>query len=256
VTARLGHTVTGDADAPVVVLGSSLGTTGAMWDPQLTVLATRFRVVAYDHRGHGGSDSPPPPYQIADLGRDVLGLLDAIGVERFHYAGLSLGGMVGMWLASEVPDRVDRLALLCTSAALAAPDPWYERAAAVRGDGLASIAGPVVSRWFTPGFAIAHPEVVERHRSMLLAASVDGYAACCEAIAEMDQRARLAQISAPTLVIAAREDLAIPPPHSEAIAAAVPAARFELIDDAAHLASVEQPAVITRLLVEHFEDGQ
>jgi 3-oxoadipate enol-lactonase len=255
VTAHLAHTVTGPADAPVVVLGSSLGATGAMWDPQLPELAARFRVVAYDHRGHGGSDAPPAPYEIADLGRDVLALVDELGIGRFHYAGLSLGGMVGMWIASEVPDRVDRLALLCTSAALNAPEPWHERAAAVRLGGLAAVVDVVLSRWFTPGFAIAHPDVVARHRAMLLTPSAEGYAACCGAIAEMDLGARLPQITAPTLVIAAREDLAIPPPHSEAIAAAIPGARFELVTDAAHIASVEQPAVITRLLVEHFEDG-
>jgi 3-oxoadipate enol-lactonase len=255
VNTHLAHTVAGDTDAPVVVLGSSLGTTGAMWDPQVPELAKRFRVVAYDHPGHGGSATPQPPYEIADLGHDVLTLLDELGVRRFHYSGLSLGGMVGMWIASEVPARVNRLAVLCTSAALGAPDAWHERAAAVRNDGVASIADPVVERWFTPDFATAHPDVVERHRSMLLAATVGGYAACCDAIAEMDLRDRLPLITAPTLAIAARQDLAIPPSHSESIVASIPGARLELIDDAAHIASVEQPAVITRLLVEHFEDG-
>jgi 3-oxoadipate enol-lactonase len=251
VTAHLAHSVIGDPDAPVVVLGSSLGTSGRMWDPQLAALAERFRVVTYDHRGHGDTSSPPTPYQLDDLGSDVLGLLDELGIARFSYAGLSLGGMVGMWIASETPHRVDRLALLCTSAALDAADAWHERAAAVREGGMAAVADPVVARWFTPSFAVTHPDVVAQQRAMLLAAQVEGYAGCCEAIGAMDLRDRLAQIEAPTLVIAARQDLAIPPHHSETIVKAIAGARLELIDDAAHIASVEQPAAITRLLLEH-----
>lgn len=254
-SAHLAHTITGAAAAPVVVLGSSLGTTRAMWSPQIEALTERFRVVSYDHRGHGESDVPPAPYEIADLGRDLLAMLDALGIERFSFAGLSIGGMVGMWVASEVPQRVHRLALLCTSAALAAPAAWQKRAAAVRAGGMAAIATAVVAGWFTPRYAAAHAEVVERYVAMLLAAPVEGYIGCCEAIAEMDLRDRLTRIVAPTLVISAIQDLAIPPQHSEAIVAAVPGARLELIADAAHLASVEQPAAATRLLIDHLEGG-
>jgi 3-oxoadipate enol-lactonase len=254
-TARLALSITGDVDAPVVVLGSSLGTTRAMWEPQLAELARHFRVVAYDHRGHGGSEVPPGPYQISDLGRDVLALVDGLGIERFSYVGMSLGGMTGMWVASEAPQRVDRLALISTSAALGAPDAWHGRADAVRTGGMASIVDAVVARWSTPGFADAHADVIERHRAMLLATPVEGYAGCCEAIGAMDLRDRLARIEAPTIAIAARQDPAIPPPNSEAIVAAVAGARLELIDDAAHIASVEQPAAITRRLVEHLKDG-
>jgi 3-oxoadipate enol-lactonase len=254
VTARLAHTVTGNAAAPVLVLGSSLALTRAMWEPQLAELARRFRVVAFDHRGHGASEDPPGPYEIADLGRDVIAMLDSLGVAGFSYAGLSLGGMVGMWIASEVPDRVDRLALLCTSAALDALDAWHERAALVRSAGMTAVAGPVVERWLTPPFAAAHPAVVANLRSTLLATPPDGYAACCEAIGGMDLRDRLPSIASPTLVIAGRHDAAIPPIHAEAIVAAVPGARLELVD-AAHIASVEQPAVITRLLIEHVGVG-
>jgi 3-oxoadipate enol-lactonase len=253
--ARLAHSISGDPDAPVVVLGSSLGTTGAMWEPQLAELDRHFRVVRYDHRGHGGSEVPPGPYQIADLGRDVLTMLDELGVDGFCYAGLSLGGMVGMWIAAEEPRRVTRLALLCTSAALAAPDAWHQRVAAVRAGGMAAIAEPVVSRWFTPQFAASHPDVIAAHQAMVLANPVDGYVGCCEAIAVMDERDRLPDIHATTLVIAGREDLAIPPLHSEVIAAAIPGSRLELLADAAHLANVQQSAAVTRLLINHFEGG-
>jgi 3-oxoadipate enol-lactonase len=253
--ARLAHTISGDRAAPVVVLGSSLGTTGAMWEPQLAELDRHFRVVRYDHRGHGDSEVPPGRYQIADLGQDVLGLLDELGVGGFCYGGLSLGGMVGMWIAAEESHRVTRLALLCTSAALAAPDAWHQRVAAVRAGGMAAIAEPVVARWFTPGFAASHPDVIAAHQGMMLANSVDGYVGCCEAIAAMDQRDRLPRIQAATLVIAGREDLAIPPSHSEVIAAAVPVARLEILEDAAHLANVQQSAAVSRLLINHFEGG-
>jgi 3-oxoadipate enol-lactonase len=253
--AGLAHTITGRQDAPVVVLGTSLGTTRAMWDPQLAELDRHFRVVRYDHRGHGGSEVPPAPYDIADLGADVLALVDALEIDEFSYAGLSLGGMVGMWIAAEAPQRVSRLALLCTSAALGAADAWHERAAAVRAGRMATIADPIVGRWFTPDFAADHPDVVAAHRAMLLATPVEGYAGCCEAIAEMDQRDRLPQIEAATLVVAGQQDLSIPPPHSEVIAAAIPGARLEILDDAAHLANVQQAVAVTRLLINHFEGG-
>jgi 3-oxoadipate enol-lactonase len=251
VTARLAHSVAGPLDAPVIVLGSSLGTTRMMWEPQWPELSQQFRLISFDHRGHGGSEVPDPPYQVADLGDDVLAMLDGLGVERFSFAGLSLGGMVGIWLAANAAHRVDRLALLCTSAALGAPDAWLTRAAAVRSDGMGSIADAVVGRWFTPGFPAEHPDVVARHRAMLVATPVEGYARCCEAIAVMDQLEDLARIEAPTLVIGAQQDTAIPPAHSETLAAGIRSSRLEVIDDAAHLASVEQRAAITRLLVDH-----
>lgn len=250
-TATLAHTISGAAGSPVVVMGSSLGTTHTMWEPQVAALAEHYRVIRYDHRGHGGSDVPPAPCEIADLGGDVIGLLDGLGVDRFSFVGLSLGGMTGMWVASEIPQRVERLALLCTSAALEAPQAWLERAAKVRAGGLAAVANPVVARWFTPGYAAANPDVIERQLAGLQAVPVEGYAGCCEAIAVMDLRDRLATIQASTLAIAGRQDLAIPPSHAEALVAAIAGARLELIDNAAHIANIEQPAAVTRLLLQH-----
>jgi 3-oxoadipate enol-lactonase len=251
VTATLANTISGAPGSPVVVMGSSLGTTQTMWEPQVAALAEHYRVIRYDHRGHGGSEMPPAPYRIADLGGDVIGLLDSLGVDRFSFVGLSLGGMTGMWVASEIPQRVDRLALLSTSAALGAPDAWYDRAAKVRAGGLAAVAHPVIARWFTPAYAAANPAIIDEQIAGLLTVPVDGYAACCEAIAEMDLRDRLARINAPTVAIAATQDLAIPPVHSEAIVAAIAGARLELIDHAAHIANIEQPAAVTRLLLQH-----
>ncbi|WP_426566161.1 3-oxoadipate enol-lactonase [Angustibacter sp. McL0619] len=254
-TARLHARVDGPADGspdpPVLLLGSSLGTTGTMWQPQVAALSQRCRVVRYDHRGHGESEVPPGPYRIDDLGADVLALLDRLSIERVRYAGLSLGGMVGMWLAAHAPQRVERLALLCTSARLRPAQPWHERASAVLDGGMAAVADAVVGRWFTPGFAAEHPDLVTAHRDGLLAVPPTGYAACCEAIAAMDLLADLPQIACPTLVIAAQQDPAIPPEHSRVIVSAVPGARLEVLDDAAHLANLQQPDAVSALLLDH-----
>ncbi|GIJ76260.1 3-oxoadipate enol-lactonase [Micromonospora phaseoli] len=252
-TAGLHAVVDGPPEGPVLVLGSSLGTTGAMWQPQVPALAARLRVIRYDHLGHGGSPVPPGPYTIDLLGRKVLRLLDDLGVGRVHYAGLSLGGMVGMWLAAHAPERIDRLALLCTSASLGPADGWRARAATVRAGRLDTIADTIVERWFTPGFAAAHPETVAAYRDLLTAVPTAGYAACCEAIAGMDLRADLAAVRAPTLVIGAADDLATPPVHAAAIAERIPSARLAVLDGAAHLANVEQPEAVTRLLTAHFD---
>ena len=243
----------GPAGAPVLVLGSSLGTTADMWRPQLDALAERFRVVRYDHRGHGGSPAPPGPYRLDDLGADVLGLLDHLGHERVHLGGLSLGGMVAMWVAAHASQRVDRLVLVCTSARFGPPSFWAQRAAAVRAGGLPAVADAVVDRWFTPAFAAAHPEIVGWARGMLTSCAPEGYAACCGAIETMDLEPVLGKITAPTLVIAGADDPATPPEHAERIAAGIPDARTAVVPDAAHLANVQQPAAVTRLLLDFLQ---
>ncbi|MGH2872334.1 MAG: 3-oxoadipate enol-lactonase [Solirubrobacteraceae bacterium] len=249
--------VHGPADAPALLLGGSLGTTRAIWDPQVTALADRHRLVAFDHRGHGGSPVPNGPYAIADLGRDVLALMDRLALPRASYCGLSIGGMVGQWLASNAPDRIERLVLICTSARLPPAHAWHERAATVRAAGSpAGVAEAVVGRWFTPAWARRNPELVERHRRMICATPAGGYAACCEAIATMDLRPALKLIAAPTLVIAGRQDPSIPPEHGAAIAAEIPGARLEMLDPAAHLASVEQAAAVTALIAGHLGASQ
>ncbi len=250
-TARLHATVTGPDGAPVVVLGSSLGTTREMWAPQLASLAERFRVIAFDHRGHGQSQVPAGPYRIDDLGQDVLRLLDRLSVGRFCYAGLSLGGMVGMWLAAAVPERVERLALLCTSACLGPDNAYRERAAVVRRAGMAEVADAVIARWFTPEFGTASPDVVARYRAMLLATPAAGYAGCCEAIADMDLRSRLGDVRAPTLVVCGDRDTATPPAAGRDIAARIAGARLLIVPHAAHLANVEQPGIVNAQLAGH-----
>lgn len=247
------HDVSGPPDAPPLVLSNSLGSSMAMWDPQLPALAERFRVVRYDQRGHGASPVPPGPYTIDDVGADLEALLDRLDIERAHVCGLSLGGMTGMWLAINAPERVDRLALLCTSAKLGPAANWAERAALVRAQGTAAIADAGLQRWATDGFVAAHPDRAEWLRRMMLDTPDEGYAACCEVIKTMDLEPRLGEIRAPTLVIAGDEDPATPPEHGERIVAAVAGARLEVVSPGRHLANVERVEEVTGLLLEHLE---
>ena len=252
----LHHTISGAADAADVVLSGSLGSNLRMWDPQVASLKDHFRLIAYDHRGHGGSPAPSGPYTIDELGTDALALLDDLGITRAHFVGLSLGGMVGMWLAANHPDRIDRLVLLCSSAYLGAPGSWHDRAAIVRAEGTAAVADAVVGRWLTPEAAARHPDTVARLRAMVAATPAEGYASCCEAIAGMDLRGDLRLISAPTLVVTGAQDRATPAEHAERIVAAVPHARSSVIHGAAHLANVERPEATTDLIRAHLREGQ
>jgi 3-oxoadipate enol-lactonase len=248
---RVHHVVDGRPDAPTVVLAGSLGSTLAMWAPQVPVLGQHFRVVRYDARGHGGSPIPPGPYSIDDLVDDVVALLDTVQVERAHVVGLSLGGMMAMRLAAREPTRVDRLVLACTSPLLTPPQAWAERAALVRSQGTAAVADAVVARWLTDERRAAHPEEVQWLADMIAATPAEGYASSCTAIETMDLRADLPRITAPTLVIGGAEDPSMPRAHQEAIVAAIPGARLRMVEHAAHLASFEQPDVVNAMLLAH-----
>jgi 3-oxoadipate enol-lactonase len=246
------HTVTGPADAPVVVLSNSLGATRAMWDPQVPALAERYRVVTYDTRGHGASPAPAGPYTLDDLVDDVLALLDRLGAERAHVAGLSLGGMTALRLAAREPRRVHRLAVLCSSAKTE-PQGFLDRAAAARAEGTASFAPTVVSRWLTPGYAAAHPDLVAGLEAMVAGADDEGYAACAEVVGGVDLRADLGRISAPTLVVSGGEDPALPPEHQRLIADGIAGAELLTVSPGAHLANLEQPLQVSAALLGHFD---
>ena len=248
---RLAASLDGPRDAPVLVLGNSLGTTRDLWDPQIAALGEHFRLLRYEHRGHGGSPAPPGPYTIAALGADVLRLLDEFGVGHASYCGVSLGGMVGMWLAANAPGRIGALALCCTSACFPDTDLWVARAAAVRAGGLPPISAQVVSRWFTPAFASRNLGVPAAFAATLDGVDPAGYAGCCDAIAAMDLRPALAQISAPTLVICGSEDPATPPWQGAVIARGIPRSRLAVIRGASHLASVSAPAEVSAALSAH-----
>lgn len=241
----------GPSDAPPLVLLGSLGSTLDMWRPQLPALDSSFRVIRADHRGHGKSPVPAGPYTMADLAGDVLALLDKLELERVSYLGLSLGGMVAMYLASEAPDRIDRLVLCATTAHFPDPTPWQDRIAAVSEGGTEALAPATVTRWFTPAYAQANPDVVAWAESMIRATPDAGYMACCQAIRDWDHVQRLGEISAPTLVIAGSADPSTPmDPHATTLAERIPDARLTVLE-AAHLLTVERADEANALITEH-----
>ncbi len=254
-TVELAYLEFGDTGNPAVVFVGSIGSDATMWEPQAHALAGRYRVICVDHRGHGKSPVVPGPYSMADLGGDVVALLDRLGLDRVHLVGLSLGGAVVQWVAAHHASRVRTLTLLCTSPAFTPAQGWIDRAEVVRMQGLSSIAGQIVGRWFTAGLADRDPELVRRHVEMVRGVSDEGYAGCCEALASWDGREDLVRIVAPTLVIAGEQDPATPPDTLRTIAEGIADARLEVLDPGAHLVNVEQAGPVTVLIARHIADG-
>ncbi|MER5435490.1 3-oxoadipate enol-lactonase [Streptomyces sp. NPDC002588] len=247
----LNHRAEGPASAPPLLLGPSLGTSYALWDQVAPELSITHRVVRWDLPGHGGSpaDLIGPGATVGDLAGLVLELADSLGLERFGYAGVSLGGAVGLHLALHHPERVSCLAVICSSAHFNGSRPWEERAALVRSEGLGTLAENADARWFTPGFTV--PRLIADHRD----ADPEAYAACCDALGAFDVRERLAEISVPTLLIAGRQDPATPPAHLREIADGVRHATLVEIPGASHLAPAERPEAVLTALRAHFDGG-
>lgn len=232
-----------------MVLSNALGCTLEMWDPQLEFLNAHYRVLRYDQRGHGDSRLLPGPYHLEDLGGDVLALLDHLDVRKASFMGASLGGMIGLWLASHAAERIDRLVVCCSSAWLNQREVELDRARAAREHGTNELVSPTIERWFTPYFREHHGAETARYSVMIASTDDEAYALCSEVIAHVDLRADLPAISADTLVVAGADDPATPPEHSEAIVAGIGAnARLEVIPHAAHLANVERAEEFNALL--------
>jgi 3-oxoadipate enol-lactonase len=236
--------VEGPEDAPPLMLSNSLGTNLHMWDEQVAPLTRHFRLIRYDRRGHGQSSVPKGPYSMERLGRDVLAVLDGLGVERTNWCGLSMGGMVGMWLGAHAPARIDKLILSNTSAYFADKAMWDGRIKTVRDKGLPAIVDANMERWFTKAFRDSAPQVMSKIREMFLATNVEGFIGCGYAIRDMDHRALLATIKAKTLVIAGRHDPATTLEAGEFIAQHTPHAKLAVLE-AAHIANMEQPQKYT-----------
>jgi 3-oxoadipate enol-lactonase len=236
---RLRYYVDGDPRAPTLLLSNSLGTTHELWAPQVEGLASMFRLIRYDTRGHGASDAPDGEYTLEMLGLDALAILDAAGAVRAHVCGLSLGGLTAMWLAVHAPTRVDTLVLASTAARICDARFWQERIDDVRASGLRPLAEGSMGRWFTDRFRAGHPEIVARYRRMLESCPVAGYASCCAALRDADLRGEIGGIAASTLVIAGTHDPVTPVADGDAIRARIHAARVTVLH-AAHLGNVEQ----------------
>lgn len=232
----------GASRGPTLVFSNSLGTDLHMWDEQVGHFAERFRILRYDTRGHGHSGTPSGPYSIERLGRDVLNLLDALELDTVSWCGLSLGGMIGMWLGCNAPARLQRMALCNTSAHMPPPGLWNRRIELARAGRMDEIVDGVIGLWFTPAFRERAPAQVQRVRGQFLTARGEGYAGCCEAIRDMDQRESIRAITVPVLVIAGADDPATPPEHARLIAERIAGARYVEIPQAAHLSNIEQPA--------------
>jgi 3-oxoadipate enol-lactonase len=246
---QLYYELTGPADASVVMLSNSLGTRLEMWDPQMQALTERYRVLRYDSRGHGRSDAPGGPYTIDMLANDALGLLDALGIERAHFCGLSKGGMVGQVLGAKHCDRLITLALCSTACHMPARELWEERIRVATEQGMAALADGVIERWFTEPFRRDPSIALDRVRQMILDTPAHGYAACCAAIRDMDLRELIRGIRVPTLVIVGDKDPATPPAMAEEIQSRIPGARLEVVPDAAHLLNIEQEVVFDAALL-------
>ena len=240
--------VEGPADAPPLMLGNSLSSNMAMWEPQMPALKERYRVIRYDHRGHGRSAAPFGPYSMDRLGQDALAIMDALGIARAHWCGLSMGGMTGMWLLTHAPHRIDRAVLANTAAHMGPADLWNGRIRTATRGGMAALLDGTLQRWFKPGFAEREPATIAEVRAMILGTPVAGYQGCCAAIRDMDQRESIRAIRAPVLVIIGAHDPATTPAAGRLIADAIPGAGSVTLDGA-HLSNLEQPEAFTRSVV-------
>lgn len=253
----IGYLLEGPKDAPVVMLSHSLGATREMWRPQIDALRARYRVVAFDTRGHGDSDAPPGPYSFDDLVDDAVGLLDALGISRAHFVGLSLGGMIGQRFALRHEGRLASLTLADTASEMpeAARPIWAQRIEATRKSGMNQHVEPAMERWFTAAFRQAHPEIVDPIRHMVRSTAPEGYIGCCHAIKTLDFTAELGSLRLPTLVVVGAEDQGTPVASSELIQHQIDGARLVVIDGAAHLSNIEQAAAFNHALLD-FLDAQ
>ena len=253
---RFNVDLSGKADGPAVILSHSLCTTLAMWEEQLAVLAPHFRVVRYDTRGHGASDAPPGAYTLEQLAADAVGVLDALGIEKANWVGLSMGGMIGQGVALYHPQRLHKLVLASTAAVMGEElqPVWTERIMRARASGMASLVDETLERWFTPPFLAADPPAVHRIRRQILSTPVSGFVGCCEAIRHLNYLERLAAIEMPTLIIVGEDDPGTPVAFSEAIHARIAGSRLVVIPAARHLCNIETPRAFNDPLLAFLSD--
>jgi 3-oxoadipate enol-lactonase len=246
---KLFYTVEGKDGAPFLMLSNSLGTTHRMWDAQIAAFAAKFRVVRYDRRGHGQSSSPPGPYSLEDLGNDALAIMDAAGAKKVHWCGLSMGGMTGLWLAANHPDRIDKLVVSSAATFMPPPELWNGRIKTAQDKGMEVLAAPTMQRWFTADFIRSSQDKVAVIRGQFLETTVDGFSGCAAAMRDMDLRESVKTIKAPTLVIVGSDDQGTTPAEAGIIVNRVPDSRG-IILKGSHIINVEKPEAFTKDVLE------
>ena len=246
----MNYTLDGPASAPVVTLSHSLATDLSMWDPQMKALTAKYRVLRYDTRGHGATDAPAGAYTLAQLAEDARALLQALGIAKTHWIGLSMGGMIGQTLALKSPELFLSLSLCDTSSRVPAEARplWQDRIKTAQTQGMEPLVEGTIGRWFTAPFREQHKDVVDPVRTMIRRTPAQGYAGCCAAISTLDLTDRLSAIKIPTLVIVGEEDQGTPVAASQAIQAKIAGSQLEILKSAAHLANMEQPEAFTKAL--------
>lgn len=250
---ELSFELTGRAGAPAIVLGHSLGTDRSMWDGQRSALEASHRVLRLDLRGHGASPVPSAPYRIEDIAADVLRAADAAGLARFAYCGVSLGGIVGLFLAANHPGRIDALIAANTAAKIGTESGWNDRIAQVRASGLASMTEAVLERWLAPAFRQKDPSTVERLRRAFENTSLEGYLGCCGALATADVRAQLSEIRSPTLIVASELDVATTVADAEWAQSRIGGSRLVVLEGAAHLSNVDRASAFNDAVLAFLE---
>jgi 3-oxoadipate enol-lactonase len=250
---KLHYRLEGAVAAPVVMLCHGLLGTLDMWEPQVASLAARYRVLRLDNRGHGASGVTPPPYTVTQLAADAVGVLDVLGIERVHFVGCSLGGMIGQAMGAHHPARLRSLVLVGSRSVMPPAAMWDERIRIARAEGLSPLVPTMLERWFTPAFRDAHPEAVQPIVDGILATHIDGFVGACMAIRDMDHRPMLPHIAVPTLVTSARDDPGVPVSDTCLMEASIPGARMALVEDARHLFTIERAEAFEPILLDWLE---
>ncbi|VBB42783.1 Alpha/beta hydrolase fold [uncultured Desulfatiglans sp.] len=246
------YSLEGPPEAPLVTMSHSLGTSLELWEPQVQALKSRYRVLRFDTRGHGGTDAPPGPYSLEMLASDIFELLGALGLGPTHFMGISMGGMIGQTLALLHPEALKSL-ILCDTTSRVPPEAapvWEERIEATLREGMAQHVEPTLERWFTPRFREEHPELVEPVRRMILDTPPEGYAGCCHAIRRLDLTEALGRIALPVLIVVGEDDPGTPVFESKVLHERIPDSRLVVLKSAAHLSNREQPAAFNRAVME------
>jgi 3-oxoadipate enol-lactonase len=248
--------ISGKSNGPVVVLSHSLCTTLSMWDEQMGFLETDFRVLRYDTRGHGASDAPNGAYTLEQLGHDLIGILNSLGIEKVIFVGLSMGGMIGQSVALNYPDRIEKIILSSTAAVMGEQlqPVWQDRISRAQNLGMSSLVTEILDRWFTPGYLELKPPSVDRIRQQILATPVAGFVGCSEAIRHLDYLEHLGNIDIPTLIIVGEDDPGTPVAFSQAIHDHIAGSKLQIIPAVRHLCNIEKPDIFNKVLLDFLRD--